>query len=74
MLHVCISGSLGVLEWIPGARAEAEEEDEEERKEEVRKALVWFWGMDIAVFWALAVGWSVEGSLTRAADTDVDTC
>lgn len=33
MIHVCISGSLGVLECIPGARAEAEEEDEEERKE-----------------------------------------
>lgn len=57
MLHVCISGSLGVLEWIPGARAEAEEEDEEERKEEVRKALVWFWGMDIAVFWC----WRLAG-------------
>lgn len=56
MLHVCISGSLGVLEWIPGARAEAEEEDEGERKEEVREALVWFWGMDIEVSgcWRLA--------------------
>lgn len=51
MLHVCISGSLGVLEWNPGARAEAKEKDEEERKEDVREALVWFWGMDIAVFW-----------------------
>lgn len=32
MLHVCISGSLGVLEWTPGTRAEAQEEEEEERK------------------------------------------
>lgn len=70
MIHVCISGSLGVLEWTPGARTEAEEE---ERKEEVRSVGVVL-GHGYRSFSLLAVGWSVEGSLTRAADADVDTC